>query len=323
MKPIKKEDMLAALRSKRGPYDGHSHSTVSDGVLTTAGLARLGALCDIAHLGVCNHDFPLSRREADKLSLQYGLDVIPGVELNVVHPVRGRNVLIHLGILWPVEDDEELNALFAHNQSLPMDQYAKAMLQNLFDLGLDPSGQGAEASYQMLLERNPGCKYIGKGHVSQLLADTGLVSSREEAGRLYLGEHGERRAYVAKEELFGYVRMHQLLKVVQRLNRERDEAILVTLNHPFHFGLEQSDLEILINDFSWLGGHAVEVYYPKHDSDRVAWLQGQCRKHGLLQNVGSDYHYDAHSLVRGDPALFDELLRFHRKEWKPDGKEWW
>lgn len=320
---IHKDALLEELRTKHGPYDGHTHSTVSDGTLTTAGLAQLAARHGIAHLGVTNHDFPLSQREARKLSLQYGLDVIPGVELNVVHPIRGRNILLHLGILWPAEDDEELNALFAHNQNLPMALYGKAMLQKLFELGLDPSGRGVEASYQMLEERNPGCKYIGKGHVSQLLVDTGLVPSRAEAGRLYVGEHGERRAYVAKEELFDFVPMDQLLKVVRRLNRERDTAIPVTLNHPFHYGLEPSDLEILLSDFSWLGGHAVEVYYPKHSPDRVAWLQDQCRKHGLLENIGSDYHYDAHSLVRGDPALFDTLIRFHRKEWKPFGKEWW
>ena len=322
MKQVSKDALLEALRTKEGPYDGHTHTTVSDGVLPLAGLARLAAEQGICHLAITDHDFTLIHRKARVLSLRYEIDVIPGVELNVVHRVRDRNVLIHLGLMWLPEDDEELNALLAHNQNLPMEQYAIAMLQKLYALGLDPSGQGVEASYAMLLQRNLGCKYIGKGHVSQLLADTGLVSSRAEAGQLYLGEHGERRAYVAKEDLFDYIRMDQIMKVISRLNRQRETATVVTLNHPYHYRLGQ-DLDLLIRDFDHLGGHAIEVYYPKHTPERVQFLQDQCRKRGLLENIGSDYHYDAHKLVSGDPGLFKRLLQVHRKEWKPQAKAWW
>ena len=322
MKQVSKDALLEVLRSKEGPYDGHTHTTISDGVLPLAGLVKLAAEQGISHLAITDHDFPLHPRKARILSLRYGIDVIPGVELNVVHRVGRHDVLIHLGLLWLPEDDEGLNALLAHNQNLPMKQYAMAMLQKLFVLGLDPSGQGVEASLALLLRRNPGCKYLGKGHVSQLLADTGLVSSRAEAGHLYLGEHGERRAYVAKEDIFDYIRMEQVLKVISRLNRQRKTATVVTLNHPFHYRLGE-DLPILIDDFDRLGGHAIEVYYPKHTPERVQFLQGQCRAHGLLENIGSDYHYDAHQLVAGDPNLFRRLRQVHRKEWKPNEKAWW
>ena len=322
MKQVSKDALLEALRNKDGPYDGHTHTTVSDGVLPLAGLVKLAAEQGIAHLAITDHDFPLHPRKARILSLRYGIDVIPGVELNVIHRVLGRNVLIHLGLLGLPGDDDELNALLAHNQNLPMEQYVLAMLHKLYALGLDPSGQGVEASFALLRQRNPGCKYIGKGHVSQFLADTGLVSSRAEAGYLYLGEHGERRAYVAKEDLFDYIRMEQVLKVISRLNRQRARATVVTLNHPYHYRLEQ-DLPLLIRDFDYLGGHAIEVYYPKHTPERVRFLQDQCRAHGLLENIGSDYHYDAHQLVAGDPNLFRRLRQVHRKEWKPHGKDWW
>lgn len=321
--PMDKNTRLRGLQDRPGGYDGHTHTVESDGRETLAGLCRLAKEMGIAHLGVTNHDFPLNERRAREMSLRYDLDVIPGVELNAVHMVKERKVLVHLGLLWVPNDDEELNGLFLHNQSQPMEIYDKAMLQKLYDQGLDPSGEGVERSYELLVERNPYSKYIGKGHVAQLLEDTGLVSSRAEAGHLYLGEHGERRAYVAKEELFDYVTMEQVLKTVQRLNRERKTAILVTLNHPFHYGLEGPDLELLICDFSQMQGHAAEVYYPKHSPDRVAWLQAMCRKYGLLQNVGSDYHYDAHKLAAGNGDLFHILLQFHRKELALNGKEWW
>lgn len=313
--------LLDGLQAVPGPYDGHTHSIVSDGRETLEELCRL-ARQSVFHLSVTDHDFPLSEAKARELSLRFGMDVIPGVELNAVHFVNGKKKLIHLNLLWLPDDDEELNRLLRHNQELPMERYVKAMLQNLYDLGLDPSGEGVERSCAMLVERNPGCRYLGKGHVAQLLEDTKLVASRAEAGWLYLGEHGERRAYVAKEELFDYITMEQVLETVQRLNRERDTATLVTLNHPYHYCLEEPELEALIRDFSRLG-HALEVFYPKHGSERVAWLQGQCQKYGLLQNAGSDYHYDAHSFMAGDPAIFETLRKFHRKELALNGKEWW
>ena len=117
MKQVSKDALLEALRNKDGPYDGHTHTTVSDGVLPLAGLVKLAAEQGIAHLAITDHDFPLHPRKARILSLRYGIDVIPGVELNVIHRVLGRNVLIHLGLLGLPGDDDELNALLAHNQN--------------------------------------------------------------------------------------------------------------------------------------------------------------------------------------------------------------
>lgn len=314
--------LLRELRAKAGPYDGHTHTTVSDGHETLLGLTCMAAAAGIVHLGVTDHDFPLHPRKARILSLRCGIDVIPGVELNAVHRVGGRKVLTHLGLLWVPADDEELNALMRHNQELPMERYVKAMLQKLYEQGLDPSGKGVECSYRMLLERSPHCKYLGKGQVADLLVDTGLVSSRAEAGQRYLNEHGERLAYVDKTELFDYITMEQVLNCICRLNRERDTAVTITLNHPFYYGLEQEILETLVQDFARLGGHALEVYYPKHDREREDLLLGWCEAYGLLPNAGSDYHYDAHALTKGDHTLFETLLRLHRKEFQPDGKEW-
>lgn len=322
-KPLEGDALLRELQAKVGPYDGHTHSIISDGHETLLGLCRMAAAQGIAHLGISDHDHPLHPRKARVLSLRCGIDVIPGVELNAIHKVKGRKVLVHLGLLWVPADDGELNALIARNQALPMERYAKAMLQKLYDLGLDPSGEGVERSWEMLAQRQPNCEYPGKGAVADLLVDTGLAASREEVSRRWLGEHGERLAYVDKTALFDYITMAEVLTCVGRLNRERDAAVVVTLNHPFHYGLERDELEALVEDFTRLGGHAVEVYYPKHDRVRENLLLGLCIQHRLLANVGSDYHYDAHELAKGDHRVFADLLRLHRKELVIEGKEWW
>ena len=315
--------LLRQLRAMAGPYDGHTHSNVSDGHETLLGLCRMAAAKGIAHLGITDHDHKLHARKARILSLRCGIDVIPGVELNAVHTVGGRTVLAHLGLLWVPDDDGELNALLARNQNLPLEVYCKAMLRKLYDLGLDPSGEGVDRSWEMILERNPFCKYPAKGVVADLLVDTGLVFSRAEVSNRYLGEHGERLAWVDKTELYDYITVEEVLTCVSRLNRERGTAVVVTLNHPFHYRLEEADLRTLVADFSRLGRHAVEVYYPKHDRAREDFLLDLCSQHDLLPNVGSDYHYDAHALTPGPWEIFEALLRVHKKEVQPDGKEWW
>ena len=320
--PLFGDALLRKLQTQPGPYDGHTHTIVSDGHETLLGLCRMAAAMGISHLAISDHDFNLHPRKARVLSLMCGIDVIPAVELNVIHPVGDRKVLLHLGLLWVPTDDEELNALLRHNQELPQDVYPKAMLQNLYELGLDPSGEGVERSYEMLLERNPGCQYMGKGPVSDLLVETGQVSSREEVSKRYLGEHGERLAWVDKTQLFDFITLEQILTCLRRLNRERDTAVISTLNHPFHYGLEPDVLKGVVADYARLGGHAVEVYYPKHDQTRENLLLDWCSEFGLVPNAGSDYHYDAHKLMCGDPQVFETLRRLHNKEISPNGKEW-
>ena len=107
------------------------------------------------------------------------------------------------------------------------------------------------------------------------------------------------------------------------MNRERDTAVTVTFNHPFYYGLEPEETEALVRDAAQMGVHFLEVYYPKHDRAREEFLLGLCETYGLLPNAGSDYHYDAHTLARGDETLFRNLVRVHRKEFQPEGKAWW
>lgn len=314
--------LLERLQNVCGPYDGHTHTTRSDGRKTPEELCRQARLQGLCHIAITDHDHHLSWALALWLSLRFGLNVIPGVELNALHTVDGHRALTHLGLLWPPEGDKEFDQLLLHNQNFPNDIYVKAMLERLLRLGIDPSGRGVEASYQMLEENNPDCLYQGKGTLAQLLVDTGHASSRAEVSYLYIGEHGERRAYVAKEDLYEFVLMEQFLSVIARINRERDTASVVTLNHPFHYLLPEPVMEHLVRDAARMGCHAVEVFYPKHDTQREQLLLGWCAKYHLVPNIGSDYHYDAHRLALGRHKLFDNIIRLHRKEAVQPGKEY-
>ena len=303
------------MKNLPGTFDAHTHSVVSDGQETLDELCRAARCAGVSHLAVTDHDWPLSCKEARELSLRHSLDVIPGVELNTSHTVNGKKVCVHLGMMWLPEDrGKELERVLAHNQSLPREAYVKAMLEKLCRLGIDPVGGGVDRSYEAIVERNPHSHYLGKGAVSQLLVDTGIVGSRAEAGDRFLSGHGERLAFVPAEEFFDFADMAWALEAIQKLNRDRDTAVLVTLNHPYYYGLEDAEMETLVRDFSKLGGHSLELFYPRHDEGRLKRVQGLCERYGLLPNGGSDRHHAGHPFLKGDPALFDALLDFHYKK---------
>lgn len=294
-----------------GFWDNHTHTQLSDGQQSAEEVCRLAASAGWGHLAITDHDVLLPEQDARRLSSLYNINVIPGVELNVSYKINGRKEILHLGILWLPDSEPGIQAILRHNQSQPRELYVKSMLEKLHKLGLDPSGQGVDRSFEMIVERNPHSLYLGKRAVAQLLTDTGLAASRAEAMDKYLGRRGHRLAFVSQAELFDYADMAWVLAVINSLNEKRENRILATLNHPYYYGLEDPEIETLVRDFRRMGGHALEVFYPKHDHSREQKLRGLCAKYGLLENGGSDRHDAGKPFLEGKPEAFEPLMSFH------------
>lgn len=63
-KTLEGDALLRELQEKVGPYDGHTHSIISDEHETLLGLCRMAEAQGISHLGVSDHDHPLHPRKA-------------------------------------------------------------------------------------------------------------------------------------------------------------------------------------------------------------------------------------------------------------------
>lgn len=307
------DQLLKDLRVAPGKADLHTHTRISDGCETPFGLCRAARAAGVTHLAITDHDHLLSRQEARRLSLEACLDVIPGVELNVGHTVLGQRINPHLGILWAPEDNEEFQKILAWNQGLDRAAYVKAMLTKLLKAGVDPSGRGVDASYEMIVQRNQDSLYLGKGAVSQLLVDMGICQDREEAGQKYLSRGGQRIAFIAQEDYFDYADMTWVMDTVRKINDGLEEPMLVTLNHLFYYCLEPEKREALVSDFARMGGHALEVYYPIYSQEQIQELLGYCAKYDLMPSGGSDRHRPGKNFLPVAEPIFQRLLDFHMR----------
>jgi hypothetical protein len=69
------------------------------------------------------------------------------------------------------------------------------------------------------------------------------------------------------------------------------------LAHPGRYRVSASGLARLLGEFRDLGGDAIEVLSPSHDSGQVAQFASLARSYGLAASCGSDYHGPGESRV--------------------------
>lgn len=109
--PAYADVVLERLRTYHGTADLHLYSDASVGTEGLFKLCRAARIAGLDHVAVTDRERLLTQEEADEFSVMCGVDVIPGVELTCRHEVAGRPVLLQVGLLWPPEEDPELQAL--------------------------------------------------------------------------------------------------------------------------------------------------------------------------------------------------------------------
>lgn len=311
------EKLLTKVEMASGNSDLHLHTVHSDGSESLEELVKNAKAEGLSHIAVTDHDIPLPSSEAEKLTLLNGIHVIPGVELNCEHYVKGKKVIVHLGILWPPEGEhaEEFQQIIAHNNSQDRIAYVRKMFEKLYDAGLDPSGKGLEASLTEMLETRKA-HHLGKGTVAEYLVEKHCVKDRDEAFRKYLSRSGKALAFVPAEEHFKYISMEKVMHCIQQYNKHASKNAVVSLNHIFYYGLKtQEERECLVRDFVSYGGKFIELHYPTHDRSRLEEIIGYMIKYYLTGNGGSDRHGPNMSFYPSDEMVYERILAYHlRKE---------
>ena len=165
-------------RPPAGTFDFHTHTCRSDGApdqtpRTVCRLAKEQA--GLTHLAITDHDWMLERAEREALAEEFDLDLIAACEFSAELILDGRRHIVHIGGHWLDEGDPALQAVIRYNQAQNYEGYVKEMLRQCLRYGLDPSGEGVERSYQMILDRNPQSHHLGKQAVCALLCETGCA----------------------------------------------------------------------------------------------------------------------------------------------------
>ena len=280
--------------------DLHTHSTASDGTDSPAELVRKAAAAKLAVLALTDHDTLDGLAEAAREAEASDVVFVRGCEISTATPWGEAHFLG----LWIPEDAERTATLEKALAEVREKRLARNLriAEKLRELGMDVTYEAAAAL--------AGGRVVGRPHFAELLCRMGVVESRREAFRRYLGRDG--LAYEPRE-LMSPERAVTLLK---------SSGALVSMAHPRLLRAPAEELERLVSSLKESGLDALEAYHSEHDAGDVRLCVDLAAKYGLQLSGGSDYHGLAkpkisigcgHGSLRVGLSVYESLMKYREK----------
>jgi predicted metal-dependent phosphoesterase TrpH len=245
--------------------DLHIHTKESDGRLTVEEVLRTASQCGLKYLAITDHETTRGVEEAQETAYKYGLEVIPGVELNTVY--KGEEIHL-LGYYRTVRNDllqERLRQIRKERSDL-----ARLMVQKLCQNNI-------RISWEQVEENAGQDGVICKSHIIYALTkqfpEAGQIDWNQVANCLNPGG----RAYI----LYGGNPFTTAVDFIYTTGG------LPVLAHP---GLIRN--QALIEDLLAYRPIGLEVYYGywEHKEELIAFFENIARRSAILATGGSDYH---------------------------------
>lgn len=247
-------------------YDLHCHSTVSDGVLTPAAVVERAHANGVDVLALTDHDETSGLAPACQRALELGLHFVPGVEVSVTWAGH----TLHIVGLQVDPSSSTLNDGLAtirrHRQSR-----AHEMADRLETLGFQGAYDGA-----MRFVSNPAL--ISRTHFARFLVQEGHCRHMQEVFDRYLGDQQPANVpmqWATLEEAMSWIHAAGGTSVIA---------------HPGRYRLTPLQFDSLFNQFSDLGGRAIEVITGSHRVEQFDEYANVARRFGFRASVGSDFH---------------------------------
>ncbi len=247
------------------PADLHCHTRYSDGSVTVEELIALAKINHVPTVAVTDHDTVSGWQEAKEFGEQYGVTVIPGVELSGYDSKREQkaHILCYFcprpeGLAWIFDE-------VAENRRTATEQMIQTVLQRY------------PIPREMIVQRAGGeGRSIYKQHILHALLDAGYT--KQIFSELYreLFDYQEGLAHIE----IVYPDVYDVLKSV------RETGGIAVLAHP-----GECKKEGLLEELAPTGLlDGVEIWHPKNPEDKRAEYQRIARQYGLFQTGGTDFH---------------------------------
>jgi predicted metal-dependent phosphoesterase TrpH len=243
-----------------GGVDLHSHTTASDGALAPRDLVRLAARHGVRVLAVTDHDSTEGLPEAIDEAARYGIEIVPGLEINTDVPGAEIHVLGYC-----VDWQAEWFQAFLREQRAERTARVHRIVERLTGLGMPLA---ADEVFAICKEGSPG-----RPHVAQAMVNRGYVKSVREAFDRWLRTDGP--ANVPRRRLTPA----EAVAVIRRADG------VPVLAHP---GLANRDE--MIPGLVAAGLAGIETYYPEHSVGQITGYRRMCQRLRLVATGGSDYH---------------------------------
>lgn len=254
-----------------GRADLHVHTTASDGLYKPAEVVRKAKESGLSALAITDHDTIAGVEEALEEGRRLGVMVVPGVELSTI--ANGRDIHI---LAYYTNNNDPLWRRRLESLGDTRTRRNEAMLAKLQKMGIPISlkdvlrasnGKG-DASAERSLSTS-----IGRPHIAAALISLGVVSSMEEAFRLYLGEGAAAFVQVPK------------VHPSEAIDWVRECGGVSVIAHPGLYGDDR-----LVEELIQGGAAGIEVFHSDHGAEEVKKYAQLGERYGLIQTGGSDFH---------------------------------
>ncbi len=245
--------------------DLHLHTHFSDGSCSPKEVLTLAHEADLTTVSITDHDSVAGIPEALETASQYGIEVIPGIELSSQYDKDEIHLLGYF-LNWK---DSRLHERLSHLQSTRRGRNS-AIIDNLNHLGISLSYEELQADAQT--------DSIGRPHIASLLIKKGYVSTVQEAFTSYLS-HGA-SAFADRD----------LPDVSQAITWIREAGGIPVLAHHNWVRGETGKHQNIFEMLKEVGLAGIEVFYSTHTRRDTSRYLETARRLGLLMTGGSDFH---------------------------------
>jgi hypothetical protein len=254
--------------------DLHAHTTFSDGSLSPTQLVELAARIGLSALAITDHDTVDGLPEALAAGERLGVEIVPGVEINLEHELVSMDMLGYF-LNGPPSDElkEELVELRRYR-----DERNARIVERLAEIGLplgpndllEAAGQGA----------------VGRPHIALAMVRRGYAASVPEAFRDYLRRGAP--AYVDRRRLS----MSAALRMLQA------SGGIGVIAHPGLIDTSTAGLAHILRAGAKAGLSGLECHHPAHDDETIRACVQLAARFGLAVTGGSDFHGSAKPEIR-------------------------
>jgi predicted metal-dependent phosphoesterase TrpH len=246
--------------------DLHCHSTVSDGTLPPRAVAELAHAAGVEYWALTDHDEVGGQAEARAVAEDLGMRYVPGVEISVTW--AGQTVHI-VGLQIDLSCPELIDGL-AETRS--------GRARRARDIGDALAKIGIEDAYRGALRYVGNPDLISRTHFARWLVDQGHCATISDVFSKYLSEG--RPGYVG----------HRWANLSDAISWIRAAGGIAVMAHPGRYNYTDTQHDALFDEFTALGGGAVEVVTGSHTPDQYRRYADVARRYGLLASRGSDFH---------------------------------
>ena len=241
--------------------DLHIHTRYSDGTYRVPEVFRIAKKHGFSAVSITDHDSTDSYNEALELSVNYGIEIIPGVELSSEYGEYDIHILgyfidpFNRKLISYLKDFRAVRA----ERAMKMTELLQA--------------DGFDIQYADILKITPDGA-IARPHIAQLLIEKGYAYSIQDAFVKFLGTGTK------------YCVPKYKINPADAIELIHQSGGLAFVAHPFYLKDDPEILDVLISS----GIDGIETVHSSYDEETAAYLNSLSNERGLLRSGGSDCH---------------------------------